>query len=190
LHSISDINKQIGCRLLRLSRHDDEEGRGSGKIDEFRLSQTFQRALILQRSGDRSGALKAYQDFLKVAEMHDVDPMLYAEVYANMGAVYAMQGKGDIDYDTKLEMRTKAKSAFQMAVQYRPGLGTAWVNLALIMLAEGKEMGGSDDVGKILQEARSCCVRALGMDNEDDRSRALANKLVNDIDTMIKQTKA
>jgi hypothetical protein len=53
-------------------------------------------------------------------------------------------------------------------------------------------MGGEDvsKVGNVLHEARSCCVRALGMDNEDERSRALANKLVGDIDGMIKQTRA
>ena len=124
--------------------------------------------------------------------MHDVDPSLYAEVYANMGAVYAMEGRdnGD-DVERRRELRSKAKSCFQNAVEYRPGLGSAWVNLALLMLAEGKEMGVEDvsKVGNLLQEARSCCVRALGMDNEDERSRALANKLVGDIDGMMKQTR-
>lgn len=126
-----------------------------------------------------------------MATLHDVDPSLYAEVYANMGAVYAMQGRDDGDVEMRRELRRKAKSCFQSAVEYRPGLGSAWVNLALLMLAEGKEMGGEDvsKVGDVLQEARSCCVRALGMDNDDERSRALANKLVGDIDGMMKHTR-
>lgn len=101
-----------------------------------------------------------------------------------------MQGKDEgTGRETKRELREKAKSSFQRAVQYRPGLGSAWVNLALLMLAEGKEMSGEDILGveNILKEARSCCVRAMGMDNEDERSRQLANKLIRDIDAMMKQ---
>lgn len=49
-------------------------------MDEIPLSQIFQRAMVLQRSGvDRDGALKAYEEFLTVAKLHDVDPSLYAE---------------------------------------------------------------------------------------------------------------
>ena len=69
-------------------------------------------------------------------------------------------------------------------------MGSAWVNLALIVLAEGKDMGNTAEIGKLLNEARSCCVPALGMDNEDERSRALANKLGSDIDAMMKQTRS
>lgn len=161
-------------------------------MDEIPLSQIFQRAMVIQRSGiDRDGALKAYNEFLQVAELHDVDPSLYAEVYANMGAIYAMKGK-DVDADAKRRMRQKAKVAFQKAVEYRPGLGSAWVNLALLLLADGKDDSGMDAlaVESVLKEARSCCVRALGLDNEDERSRQLANKLVRDIDDMMKQNNA
>ena len=126
-----------------------------------------------------------------MAQFHDVDPLLYAEVYANMGAVYAMQGKdANSNEGKKNEARIKAKEALTEAVKYRPSLGSAWVNLALILLAEGKEMGVSGEPFKVestLKEARRYCVRALGMDNEDERSRALANKLVVDIDSMMKQ---
>ena len=63
-----------------------------------------------------------------------------SEVHANMGAIYAMQGGGtDIDNELKIELRTKAKEAFKEAVNYRPSLGSAWVNLALLILAEGRK---------------------------------------------------
>jgi hypothetical protein len=67
------------------------------------------------------------------------------------------------------------------------------VNLALLVLAEGKELGNSvteqSKVMNSLKEARQCCERALGMDNEDERSRSLANKLIGDVDSMIRQLK-
>lgn len=110
-----------------------------------------------------------------------------------MGAIYAMQGKTTAESsstETKMELRVKAKHAFQEAVKYRPSLGSAWVNLALLTLAEGKEMGNDPaNVEKALKEARQCCERALGMDNEDEQSRALANKLIGDIDSMMRQSK-
>lgn len=162
-------------------------------MEEIPLNQIFQKAVVLQRSGDRSGALREYQHFLKVAESNEVDPSLYAEVHANMGAIYAMQGKGadqGISQGERVESRIKAQNAFREAVKFRPNLGSAWVNLALLLLSEGKEMG--NDVSKVedaLKEARGCCERALGMDNEDERSRALANKLIGDIDSMMRQAK-
>ena len=114
-------------------------------------------------------------------------------MYANMGAIYAMQGKGSAinDNTTKNNSRIKAKDSFKKAVKYRPGLGSSWVNLALLIMAEGKELGNSTSeqtkVTNILKEARQCCERALGMDNDDERSRALANKLIGDIDAMTRQ---
>lgn len=111
-----------------------------------------------------------------------------------MGAIYAMQGKGsETTTDVKIQLRLQAKESFQMAVKYRPSLGSAWVNLALLVLVEGKELGNSvteqSQVMNSLKEARQCCERALGMDNEDERSRSLANKLIGDIDTMIRRLK-
>lgn len=175
-----------------MSSDDDDDvisGSSQFSMEEIPLNQIFQKAVVLQRMGDRTGALREYNHFLKVAETHDVDPSLYAEVYANTAAIYAMQGKG-ADYDTT-EMRLKAKEAFQQALKYRPSLGSAWVNLALLQLAEGKELGVNeqDKVKGVLKEARSCCERALGLDNDDERSRSLANKLIGDIDTMLRQIK-
>ena len=109
-----------------------------------------------------------------------------------MGAIYAMQGKGtEITTDVKRQLRLQAKESFKMAVNHRPSLGTAWVNLALLVLAEAQELGNScteqSQVMRSLKEARQCCERALGMDNEDERSRSLANKLIGDIDSMLRQ---
>ena len=87
--------------------------------------------------------------------------------------------------------RIKAKDALKEATKYRPSLASAWVNLALLIMAEGKEMGNTPSdqakVKDILKEARQCCERALGMDNDDEKSRALANKLLGDIDSMMRQ---
>jgi len=109
-----------------------------------------------------------------------------------MGAIYAMKQKvEDISNEQKTELRTKAKEAFIEAVKFRPSLGSAHVNLALLILAEGKELGNSlsekAQVENALNEARKCCERALGMDNDNEQSRALANRLVGDIDAMMRQ---
>ena len=196
-----DFRNSIQSKSIQRNRHhyiqldmsnDDEDiisGSSQFSMEEIPLKQLFEKAVVLQRMGDRTGALQEYNHFLQVAETHDVDPSLYAEVHANTAAIYAMQGKG-ADTDSK-EMRVKAKEAFQEALKYRPSLGSAWVNLALLQLAEGKELGANeqDEVKNVLKEARSCCERALGLDNDDERSRSLANKLIGDIDTMLKQIK-
>ena len=49
-------------------------------MEEVPLNQIFQKAVVLQRSGDRDGALDQYKQFLKVAESHDVDPLLYVSL--------------------------------------------------------------------------------------------------------------
>ena len=50
-------------------------------MEEVPLNQIFQKAVVLQRSGDRDGALAQYKQFLKVAESHDVDPSLYVSFF-------------------------------------------------------------------------------------------------------------
>ena len=204
-----------------------DDGDGGGGIDVDAgdvvagepLNRIFQRAVVLQRMGDRSGCLREYEKFITVANVHDVDPMLYAEVHVNVGAIYAMRAgrrrkdrpdeasssaedyndggeedEGEEEILDKAELRKRAKESFGMAVRYRPDLGSAWVNLALVILSEGKESGGNDgerstDVKRCLTEARQCCERALGMDNDDERSRALAMRLIGDIDSMMRQLK-
>ena len=49
--------------------------------------------------------------------------------------------------------------------------------------------GDPAKVQEALKEARQCCERALGMDNDDEQSRALANKLIADVEKMMKQSK-
>ncbi|KAL7531902.1 hypothetical protein ACHAWF_003947 [Thalassiosira exigua] len=184
--------KQLGLLFMSRDKGGSELDSSQFSMEEVPLNQIFQKAVVLQRSGDRHGALREYGQFLKVAKSHDVEPSLYAEVHANMGAIYAMQGKGvDISNEQKKNARTKAKEAFKEAVRYRPSLGSAFVNLALLTLAEGKELGNDEParVERTLQEARQCCERALGMDNEDERSRALANKLIGDINSMVRKAK-
>lgn len=162
-------------------------------IEDVPLNQIFQKAVVLQRMGDRNGCLAQYERFITVAQSHDVDPSLYAEVYANIGAIYAMQASALAadNMVTKKELRGKAKYSFQEAVKYRPSLCSTYVNLSLLLLSEGKELGNSQSeqlqVKELLREARQCCERALGMDNDDERSRALAYKLIGDIDKMMKQ---
>ena len=160
-------------------------------IEDVPLNQIFQKAVVLQRMGDRTGCLAEYERFITVAQSHDVDPCLYAEVYANIGAIYAMQASALADMVTKKELRGKAKYSFQEAIKYRPSLCSTYVNLSLLLLSEGKELGNSQSeqvqVKELLREARQCCERALGMDNDDERSRALAYKLIGDIDKMMKQ---
>ena len=69
--------RTVGTSPLSLSMNQDNEGINSFRVEELPLNQIFQKALILQRSGDRSGSLEEYKRFLKVAESHDVDPILY-----------------------------------------------------------------------------------------------------------------
>ena len=160
-------------------------------IEDVPLNQIFQKAVVLQRMGDRTGCLAEYERFITVAKSNDVDPCLYAEVYANIGAIYAMRASASADMVTKKELRGKAKYSFQEALKYRPSLCSTYVNLSLLLLSEGKELGNSQSeqvqVKELLREARQCCERALGMDNDDERSRALAYKLIGDIDKMMKQ---
>ena len=162
-------------------------------IEDLPLNQIFQKAVVLQRMGDRTGCLAEYERFITVAQSHDVHPSLYAEVYANIGAIYAMQASASsTDINTRKELREKAKYSFQEAVKYRPSLCSTYVNLSLLLLSEGKELGNTPSeqiqVKELLREARQCCERALGLDNDvDERSRSLAYKLIGDIDKMMKQ---
>ena len=161
-------------------------GLGEGPMEDYPLNEMFQKAVVLQRSGDREGALAEYTRFLRVAISNDVDPELFAEVYANVGAIYAMQSKGEADKEARANLREQAKDAFQEAVKYRPSLGSAWCNLALLLLAEGKDMGGDADPSSVIKEARSCCERALAIDNDVEQSRELAYRLIRDIDNLTK----
>lgn len=62
-------------------KQDDDDANNRFLIEELPLNQIFQRAVVLQRSGERSGSLEEYKQFLKVAESHDVDPTLYVSYH-------------------------------------------------------------------------------------------------------------
>ena len=62
---------------ILLSMKQADEGSDGCRIEEVPLNQIFQKAVVLQRSGDRTGSLEEYNRFLKVAESHEVDPTLY-----------------------------------------------------------------------------------------------------------------
>jgi hypothetical protein len=81
IHSPFSNGQRKSVRLqLSMNEESDRNNFIPDNMDNIPLSQIFQRAMVLQRSGiDRAGALKAYQEFLKVAELNAVDPMLYAE---------------------------------------------------------------------------------------------------------------
>ena len=75
------VTKQFDSPPLRML-----EGGGDGAVppsassfdmEEVPLNQIFQKAVVLQRSGDRSGAIREYEQFLTVAKSCDVDPSLY-----------------------------------------------------------------------------------------------------------------
>ncbi len=66
-----------GTSSILLSMKQADDGSDSSRIEDMPLNQIFQKAVVLQRSGDRSGSLEEYYRFLKVAEYHDVDPTLY-----------------------------------------------------------------------------------------------------------------
>ncbi len=69
-------------RIVRTSlsssmKQGDDDANNNFLMEELPLNQIFQKAVVLQRSGERSGALEEYKKFLKVTESHDVDPTLY-----------------------------------------------------------------------------------------------------------------
>ena len=66
-----------GTSSILLSMTQADDGSDSCRIEEMPLNQIFQKAVVLQRSEDRSGSLEEYNRFLKVAGSHDVDPTLY-----------------------------------------------------------------------------------------------------------------
>ena len=129
--------------------------------NEEPLSVIFQRAVVLQRSGDHESALKEYQFFIKAAEGCDVSPSMYAEVHVNIGAVYAKD-------NSNLEL---AKHHFELAIEYRPdNMGTAYVNLALLSLRKGSSIGADNPkIGtQCLEEAESYLNSAINL--KDDSS--------------------
>ena len=166
---------------------DDDINRNNNEMilaEDEPLSSRFQRAVVLQRSGDHTSALTEYETFIKAAESCDVSPELYAEVHVNMGAIHA-----------KLKDRPKAKKSFQIALRYRE-LGSARVNLALLALADGQLSLDPRDGVIALKEARMHCLKALEINVNDDSGDGNgdahssvngARRLLKDVENMLQQ---
>lgn len=71
-----------------LPLHMMSDGRFS--MEDIPLNQIFQKAVVLQRSGDRDGSLREYEQFLKVATSHDVDPSLYVSCLLSFASMYVL----------------------------------------------------------------------------------------------------
>jgi tetratricopeptide (TPR) repeat protein len=145
-------------------------------MDDEPLSARFQRAVVLQRSGDHLSALKEYQTFVKAAEQCELSPSTYAEVHGNIGAIY-----------TKLRQIDEAKKHFKIALSYRE-IGSAHVNLALLTLSEGQTSSDPSDGIKALKTAREHCRKAADL-NDDVNSVNTAKKLLRDIETMLQSAR-
>lgn len=145
-------------------------------VDDESLSSIFQRAVVLQRAGDHISALREYQTFIKAAESCEVSTELYAEVHVNMGAIYI-----------KSENNLKAKESFNTALKYRE-IGSAYVNLALLTLSEGRRSQNPIDGIKALREADIFCQRALDL-KEDPRTSETATMLSRNIQQMLEKAK-
>jgi hypothetical protein len=76
-NSFQIVRKSLSSSM----KQDDDDANNRFLIEELPLNQIFQRAVVLQRSGERSGSLEEYKQFLKVAESHDVDPTLYVSYH-------------------------------------------------------------------------------------------------------------
>ena len=145
--------------------------------NEEPLSVIFQRAVVLQRSGDHESALKEYQFFIKAAEGCDVSPSMYAEVHVNIGAVYAKD-------NANIEL---AKHHFELAIGYRPNnMGTAYVNLALLALRKGSSIGADNPkIGiQCLEEAESYLNSAINLKDDSNNNNTNGNESSDDDDEL------
>lgn len=141
--------------------------------NEEPLSVIFQRAVVLQRAGSHEEALREYEFFLKAAQQCNVDPFRYAEVYGNMGALYLRQQ----NYEA-------ARHHLLKALSYRPKLGTAHVNLAVVALQQASMANPPNSGRQLVEQAQEHCQDALEA-NADPRSVAMAKRLLEDIHRML-----
>lgn len=140
--------------------------------NEEPLSVIFQRAVVLQRSGDHKEALKEYELFIKAAEQCDVSPVMYAEVHVNIGAVYV-----------KEKNTGKARYHFEKALQHRQ-VGTAHVNLALLALQQGSKTINPTSGYSALKDAKIHCEKAIEL-NDNEQSKSAALRLLEDINKIL-----
>jgi len=161
------------CSLLVVSSSSD----GTPiKVHEEPLLLIFKRAVMLQRSGDHESALKEYDMFIKAAKQLDVSPEMYSEVHINIGAA-----------QIKNRNTKEAKYHFEQALGYRQ-IGKAYVNLAVLALQKASMTRDPSEGIAALQEAKIHCEKALAL-NDDHQSTVTANRLIDDIDRMLQQSR-
>jgi tetratricopeptide (TPR) repeat protein len=180
------IERQTSLSLTRQEDGDDADGDGDGDGDveskkvtldnEEPLSLLFRRAVALHRAGALDEALSTYELFLKAAQQCNVSPEMYAEIHVNVGAIQLK--RGDARY---------AKASFETALSYRSSIGTAHVNLALLILKELSSITDATKALRALQEAKEHCQDAMNV-KDDPQSVAAATKILQDIDRMMSQT--
>jgi tetratricopeptide (TPR) repeat protein len=146
------------------------------KEHEEPLSLIFKRAVMLQRSGAHESALKEYDMFIKAAKQLDVSPEMYSEVHINIGAA-----------QIKNRNMEEAKYHFEQALGYRQ-IGKAYVNLAVLALQKASMTRDPSEGIAALQEAKIHCEKALAL-NDDPQSTVTANRLIDDIDRMLQQSR-
>ena len=100
---------------------------------------------------------------------------MYAEVHVNIGAAYLKE--------KNMEM---AKHHFEESLRYRQ-VGTAHVNLAVLALQEASKTFNRSEGLAALSKAKAHCEKALAL-NDTQQSKAAAQRLLQDIDTMIRRS--
>jgi tetratricopeptide (TPR) repeat protein len=174
------LKQQSSPRNRHFGSNDDNNSnvRNVELDKEEPLSVLFQRAVALHRAGELEEALGTYELFLKAAKQCNVSPDMYAEIHVNIGAIKLKQP----------DQATAAKSSFETALKYRSNLGTAHVNLALLILKELSTITDATQALRALQDAKTHCEEAIYSTDNDARSMAAATKIMQDIDGMISQT--
>ena len=126
---------------------------------------------MLQRAGDKDGALDNYQIFLAAAKENEAPPDTYAEVLVNIGTIHAMRSDP-----------VRAKQHFEEALQYRD-IGSARVNLAVLLLQQvsaAAKSGALQRQEELVKEAMMHCQRTVAL-QDDPNAVASANRLLADI---------
>lgn len=145
------------------------------KENEEPLSVMFQRAVVWQRAGQYEEALNEYKLILQAAQQCQVAPAQYAEVHVNLGALYL-----------RLKDATQAKVHFETALEHRPDLGTAHVNVAVLNLQELSTVQNKMTGIELLDKAQWHCQQVLALSEEEkgQQEHTVATRLLRDIEKM------
>ncbi len=134
------------------------------------LRGLFEEAVVLQRASMPDKALEAYDSFLQAAHSCGLADTHVAEAYVNQGTIHARRGQ-----------RARARALFERALQQR-SIGSAHLNLALILLAEHTEATrAGDTTTTLVPEAAEHCRRAVAL-RDDEFTFAKAQQVLLDIE--------